>query len=72
MHCRTLLCQGKADRAEAENKRLRRALEFYAGRLREDGNGYEFDPEPTSILGAVAREALGVADNLAAPRKDGI
>lgn len=37
---------------------LEAALQFYAGRLREDGNGYEFDDEPSSITGGVARAAL--------------
>jgi len=38
--------------------KLEKALRFYAGRLRDDKNGYEFDEEPTHIRGGVARQAL--------------
>jgi len=38
--------------------KLDAALQFYAGRKREDGNGYEFDDEPSRIIGGVARAAL--------------
>jgi len=46
------------DRQQAACAEYREALEFYAGRLREDENGYEFDDEPSGILGTIAREAL--------------
>jgi hypothetical protein len=45
-----------AERARVEE--LEKALRFYAGRLRADKNGYEFDDEPTHIQGGVARQAL--------------
>lgn len=37
---------------------LESALQFYAGKLRADGNGYEFNKEPSSYTGGIAREAL--------------
>ncbi len=37
---------------------LRRALSFYAGKLRPDGNGFVFKSEPTFIRGTIARRAL--------------
>ena len=40
----------------AEVSRLRSALEFYAGTLREDGNGYVFAHE--TFRGETARNAL--------------
>lgn len=46
------------DAALAENTRLREALRFYAGKLRADGNGYEFDKEPDCFQGSIARAAL--------------
>lgn len=58
----------RADALEQERDRLRAALKFYAGRLRADGNGYEFDAEPKLIMGGVAREALAPAPaTVAAP-----
>lgn len=51
---------GVRDELVAEIRRLRRALTFYAGHLREDENGYEFDFE--TFKGSVARKALGRGD----------
>jgi len=52
--------EARAERDEGQKRieKLDAALQFYAGRKREDGNGYEFDDEPSRITGGVARAAL--------------
>jgi len=52
--------QAERERDEGQKRieKLDAALQFYAGRKREDGNGYEFDDEPSRISGGVARAAL--------------
>lgn len=48
----------KLTAAEKRVAELEAALKFYAGRKRADGNGYEFDKEPSGFLGEIARQAL--------------
>ena len=46
------------DEIRAKMKRMEEALSFYAGKVRQDGNGYEFDDEPEHMRGETARRAL--------------
>jgi hypothetical protein len=53
-HYATILA--KLNQLKQERDGLREALKFYAGTIREDGNGYEFQKE--TYTGATARAAL--------------